>query len=179
MVILELFNLGASRQMTLPDQIYCVIRKRWIRSTPEEKIRQFILLHMIKNLDYPEPFLIVEKSLDQLSFLTKKSVGTAPLRRFDLLVLAKDLIKNEPFSPLLLMEFKAVPLGDQALRQVLGYNYSIQAPFVAVANQEEIRLAWHDHEKKGQLHMIPALPPYSYLINQAKQILRANTNANK
>lgn len=157
--------------MSKPDQLFCTIRKRWITATPEEKIRQFYIQHMVENLCYPLNSIILEKNLNQLPHLDPSAHALLPTRRIDLLLLAKDLHPRFPFYPLLLIECKATPLNDKAMRQLMGYNHYLQACFVALANQQELRLGWMDPVSQI-FQMSSGLPPYELLLKQAAQIIR-------
>lgn len=153
----------------MPDQLFCYIRKRWITATPEEKIRQFLIQQMTENLGYPKNLIILEKNLNQLPHLDQSILSSLPTRRIDLLVLAKNLHPNYPFYPLLLIECKAIPLNQKAMRQVIGYNHFLRACFVALANQEEVQLGWID-PKEGKLRVVKGLPPFETLFQEARRL---------
>jgi len=153
----------------MPDLLFCFLRKRWIKSSPEEKIRQALINYLVKGLDYPSNQIIIEKNIDCLPHLTFHSSSRPPLRRLDLLIMAKNLHPCHPFYPLLLIECKATTLNNKALRQVLGYNHFLKACFVAVANHQEIQMGWIDEQQNFCIHQ--GLPPYLILLEQAKQMM--------
>ena len=101
------------------EMIFCIIRKRWYAITPEEWVRQNFLTYLIHVLKYPAALIAVEKKI-QISDVKK---------RFDIVVYKSDM-------PFLIVECKEmnVPLSESTLRQVLNYNSTIQAPFIAVTN---------------------------------------------
>lgn len=101
------------------DFIFCLIRKRWFKITPEEWVRQNFLLYLTEILKYPAAIIAVEKQL--LMAEVKK--------RFDI-VLYKDA------APFMIVECKEmqVTLTENTLRQVLNYNATIQAPYMVVTN---------------------------------------------
>lgn len=82
------------------------------------------------------------------------------MRRLDLVCLANDIHRDYPLYPLLLVECKSVKLTPKVLSQVCGYNHYVKAYFVAVANQEEVRLGWMN---KGEYRFVSGLPSYSAL----------------
>ena len=99
--------------------IFCIIRKRWFKITPEEWVRQNFILYLIEVLQYPASLIAVEKKLQ---------IGEVQ-KRFDIIVY-KDAI------PFIIIECKEmnVPLSESTLRQVLNYNATIQAPLMVVTN---------------------------------------------
>lgn len=111
---------------------------------PEEKVRQSIIAEL-KGKGFPGHLMSVEKKVPGLN------------RRLDLL--CHGLFKGNVY-PLLLVECKAVPLTKAAERQVLGYNYYVRAPFVALVNHEEMMWA-----EKGT-PFLPGIPEYKELWNR-------------
>lgn len=129
--------------------VNCYVRGKPVASTPEELIRQQILKHLVTPLGYPKSCLAVEVSLSDLPHLKGKKV---PRRRADILCYQPVLL-----TPLLLIEVKATPLGRAALQQLIGYNYYVQAPYLAMANGEQVLFAFLQEEKWVSL---PYIPPF-------------------
>lgn len=102
------------------ERIFCPIRKKWLKITPEEWVRQNFILYLNKVLGYPLALVAVEKSIE---------VGELS-RRFDIVVY------NKNHQPHLLIECKEmnVPLNEQVIRQALAYNLSIRAMIIIVTN---------------------------------------------
>lgn len=126
------------------EQIFDRIRKKWVDNTPEETIRQQLIIHMIEKLHYPQQLIAVERELAGLAahFRTPHQViREIPKRRVDIVVFSqKQLI------PLLIIECKSVPLIPKCARQVIGYNAFIGAPFVALANGKQVMTGSYDQE---------------------------------
>ncbi|MFC4263778.1 type I restriction enzyme HsdR N-terminal domain-containing protein [Ferruginibacter yonginensis] len=101
------------------ELIFCAIRKRWYVITPEEWVRQNFILYLIHVLQYPASLIAVEKQI---------TIG-AIKRRFDIVVYKNDV-------PYLVIECKEmnVPLTEQTLTQVLHYNATVNAPYLAITN---------------------------------------------
>ncbi len=99
--------------------IFCIIRKRWFKITPEEWVRQNFLLYLINVLKYPASLIAVEKQL----------ITAEVKKRFDIVV-----YKNS--VPFIIVECKEmnVPLSENTIKQVLNYNGNIQAQIMAVTN---------------------------------------------
>jgi hypothetical protein len=102
------------------EQVFCIIRKRWILLTPEEWVRQNFLLYLIEVLHYPASLIAVEKQL-MLEDVKK---------RFDILVY------NKETKPFMIVECKEmnVALSESTLQQVLRYNINIKATYLVVTN---------------------------------------------
>jgi hypothetical protein len=133
------------------------IRAIWVAATPEEKVRQKLLSRMISEWGFPKSLIGVEKDLASLE-PSQNSGKIPPNRRIDLVCYAPIQGKT---LPLLLVECKAIEINEAAERQLLGYNASVGAFFVALANETEIRTIWIE---KGSVCSVPFLPPYSQLI---------------
>jgi hypothetical protein len=122
------------------------IRRRFVAATPEEGVRQFWMEKLVAELGYPKGLISVEKE-----------ASSTTLRRFDLLCYVR---AEAGLSPLLLIECKAGALDPKAERQVLGYNESIGAPFMALVNRQEARTFWRERD---QLSSVPFIPSYADL----------------
>ncbi|MBY0528561.1 MAG: type I restriction enzyme HsdR N-terminal domain-containing protein [Rhabdochlamydiaceae bacterium] len=141
--------------------VFDEIRRQWVKATPEEIVRQTWIQRMIQQLGYPKQLLAVEKEIRELPHLEGLGV---PERRVDLLCFMKGE-RIETLSPLLLFEFKEEVLDLAAIDQVIGYNYFVKAPFVAVANLKEVLLGSMDR-KTQQYVFHKALPPFADLLKK-------------
>lgn len=149
-------------QVDKPDQLFCCIRHNWVAALPEEIVRQQLIQRMTQELGYPLSGFALEKSLQQMPHLALSS-SKMPARRADLVFFAKGIHPQYDLYPLLLIECKAIPLAQKVLRQVIGYNFYVQAPFLAVANQTEVRLGWYEKQSEEYL-FVPDLLPYGQLM---------------
>lgn len=140
----------------------CFVRRKVVKETPEERVRQRVVELMIHKLDYPLPYIAVEKELGQLPHITLPR-SKLPKRRFDIIAFAKDIHPKHSLCPLLLIECKAVALTPRVANQVVGYNDYVQAPFVAVANEERILTGSYDKEA-GIFRFAEGLPSYPQLL---------------
>lgn len=134
-------------------QLKCRNRKIWVAATPEEMVRQTWLTHL-EAQGFPLALISVEK-------LVQGQHQSFPLRRSDILCFRKG---SEGLHPLLLIECKATHLTKKALHQAIGYNYTLKAPFLALANQNEIQFGWFSQEG---WRFINYLPTYSELLSQS------------
>lgn len=124
--------------------LYDPIRCKSVADTPEEKVRQALLRHMLDSLSFPKGLIAVEKKI------------SASLRRVDIVVYRANM------TPLLLIECKAKPLEEEsAFRQAAGYRATLPAPFWCVAHAGGIRTFWM---KENVLQSVPFLPSYPQLL---------------
>lgn len=137
--------------------LYDPFRKMWVAATPEEIIRQKLLQFMVTHLGFPKQFLAIEKQLSELPHL--KGMSGLPKRRADILCFAKKLHPSFPLYPLLLVECKQKESGDKTVLQVLGYNHYVQAKYVAIAEEEEVKLIYPQK--------LSFLPKYTELLEHA------------
>jgi len=102
------------------EQIFCEWRKRWVRLTPEEWVRQQLLHRMVEQLDYPASLIAVEQAI---------SLGEAK-KRCDAVVYDRET------HPLVLIECKAetVPLTQKTLDQAITYNRKLNVPYLLLHN---------------------------------------------
>ena len=119
------------------EQIFCEWRRRWVRLTPEEWIRQQLLHRMVSEGGYPASLIAVEVPLEKLSIVNSQfSIN----QRCDAVVYA-----NLPslqggdggrLSPLMLIECKAetVPLTQKTLDQAMTYNRKLNVPYLLLSN---------------------------------------------
>lgn len=149
----------------MPESLFCSIRQQRVASLPEEKVRQTLLQTMTEELGYPKGNLAVEKSLDQLPHLHMHA--SLPKRRADVIVFGKDIVAEYPLYPLLLIECKAVPLTQNVLRQVIGYNHFVGAFFIAVVNQTSTYLGCYDPSVQDY-RFVPKMMHYQDLVRWAK-----------
>jgi hypothetical protein len=126
--------------------VKCLIRKKAILLTPEEWVRQHIIAHLIKDLNYPETLIGVEKSI-QYNGLTK---------RWDIVVF------NSDFKPHLLVECKApsIKLNEDTLKQVLSYQHQLNCELIVISNGLET-FVWKFDEKKLKFEELIGIPKKS------------------
>lgn len=125
------------------EMIFDQQRKRWVRLTEEEWVRQNFVQYLIATKHYPATLIAIEKEL-WLGELRK---------RFDILVYDKD------HKPWMMVECKGknIPLNDQVLEQLLRYHSSIPVPFLVITNGN-VSFGWEKTE--SQLEPISEFPVF-------------------
>lgn len=131
-------------------KLYDPIRRMKVHDTPEEIVRQK-LIQTLLDQGYPKHLIAVEKE-----------VGAG--RRADIICYGN---WGGDLRVLLMIECKAVPLTQDVIDQVTGYNYYIGAPFVAIANGEEAQTGWSE----GKSYVFQeGIPTYEQLCRILKKI---------
>ena len=101
-------------------QIFDLVRKKYVRLTPEEWVRQHFINYLVNDLSYPKSLVRIESGLtyNQLE------------KRSDIIVFDKNI------KPFLLVECKAtnVKLSNQTFDQLSLYNQSINARYLVITN---------------------------------------------
>lgn len=150
------------------DCLYDPIRKRWVAKTPEESIRQSLIVRLVAELGYSPSLLAVEKELYQLPHLHLMAKKEMPKRRVDLIAFAQNIHPGHALFPLLMIECKAVDLTPAFAQQVIGYNAFVQAPFLALANGKEVLTGFFD-ECEGVFRFEPGLFSYQMLVEKVQK----------
>lgn len=121
-----------------------------------------MLLHrMVHELDFPASHIVLEKELRQLPHLSQAGPGV-PNRRIDILCYAPNIHPEHTLYPLLAVECKAIKLAPQAFNQIVGYNFHLKAPFVALANPDEVQFGWLQPD--GSYRFMKGIAKYGQLI---------------
>ncbi len=122
------------------DYVLCPFRRKWVRLTPEEEVRQRFLLVLVTQYGYPASRVAVEAML---------SSG----QRADAVVYSKQL------QPVMLIEFKApsVPLTGRTLDQAAVYNRMLHVPLLILHNGVQTVVA---QVKDKEIEFLTDLPVY-------------------
>ncbi|MGF1533784.1 MAG: type I restriction enzyme HsdR N-terminal domain-containing protein [Bernardetiaceae bacterium] len=122
--------------------IFDTVRRRYVRLTPEEWVRQHVI-HWLLQQQYPPGLMQVERMHQQHGLH----------RRSDLLVFDRQA------RPFLLVECKAphLNLSESDTRQLLTYNTHFGAPYLMLTNGMNHHL-WHKTE--DNYHTIKTLPDF-------------------
>lgn len=123
------------------EYIFDPVRKKYVVLTPEEWVRQQVLKHLIEDLGYAPSLLSVERRI---------KAGTV-WKRYD-------IVAFHEARPWLLIECKEekVSLGEDVLRQVLAYNSTIRAEYLAVTNGHQ--LFCYSRASETWTRSLPPLP---------------------
>ena len=105
------------------NHIFDSFRKKFVRLTPEEWVRQNFVQFMVAAKNYPGSLIAVEAGV---------KVNDNP-QRADLVVF------NRSGNPLIVAEFKApeVKISQQTFDQIVRYNMQLKVPYLIVSNGME------------------------------------------
>jgi hypothetical protein len=123
LITAEKLNLPESslayRQDEKGIKVFDRFRKRYVRLTPEEWVRQQLLNYLADHLGYPASLMKVESSLTY-NGLEKRA----------------DAIVYKGAIPKMVIECKAatVPLSQDTFDQIARYNFSMRVDFLLVSN---------------------------------------------
>lgn len=125
-------------------EIFDPLRKRWVKLSSEEWVRQNMIQYLIQELHYPSALISIEKQI-RLGSLKK---------RFDILVYDKN------HAPFMLVECKAteVALTEEVLQQALRYHLSVPCPYIAISNGHYCHLF---STLGGQLQVLHQFPQFT------------------
>jgi hypothetical protein len=100
--------------------VWCEIRKKKLKLTPEEWVRQHVIHYLTTFKNVPKGVIASEQSI-QVNGLT---------RRCDLVVY------NSHGKPILLIECKAadVVLNEKVLHQIAQYNFNLNVDYLLLTN---------------------------------------------
>lgn len=125
--------------------IFDKIRKKYVTMLPEEKVRQKMILFLIKEKGFPESLLSVERKI-----LANDNIRSL---RTDIVVYEKDFTQ-----PLILVECKSekIKITPHVIEQVMEYNSLINAQYVVFTNGKKIFCL----EKKENKYIQCQIPSY-------------------
>jgi len=123
------------------EYVFCAWRKKYVRYTPEEYVRQQFLHLLVEQYHYPESLIAVEVQL-------------ATGRRADAVVYTQSL------QPLVLIEFKAehVALTPRVLDQIAVYNRQFEVPYLILSNGPQTVVA---RVENNTITFLDTIPLYS------------------
>ena len=101
--------------------VYDELRRKFVRLTPEEWVRQHFVHYLIDVLGYPQPLMQNEVAL-RLGETSKR---------------CDTLLYDKALRPQMILEYKAphVALTETVLQQIVRYNYVLPAvPYLVLSN---------------------------------------------
>jgi len=151
---------GAMRSLNFPEYgfdirtddgkavIFDPLRRKYVRLTPEEWVRQHLLRHLVQDLGFPQGRTAVE---------TGFTYQGLPYR-------ADVIVYNRQGTPLLMAECKApdVRINQSAFDQIAWYNREVQAEYLLVTNGLDHYCFVIDRERKTY-RFLEKLPRYEEL----------------
>ncbi len=126
-----------------PQEIFCLIRKKWLVLTPEEWVRQHFINLLVAHLNYPKGLIKLEQSMKYFK----------NAKRSDITVLDRN------GNVFLLVECKApdIALDKKVMSQLSEYNKVLDAKYLAISNGMK-HFIWEKRE--DEFHQINEFPTY-------------------
>ena len=127
--------------------VLCAWRRRYVRLTPEELVRQTTLQLLVDEFGYPHSLIAVEVPIEVAGVQ----------KRCDAIVY------NRQIQALMLLEFKApsVHLTQEVFDQAAIYNRKLQVPLLMLCNGRESIVA---QVLPTQYQFLEQIPAYNTLI---------------
>lgn len=127
------------------DKIFDPVRRRWVRLTPEEWVRQQTIVMLHERYGYPLELMQVEAAIT-LNGLTK---------RCDIVVYGRDV------KPWMIVECKkeGVALSQKVVDQACRYNLVLKVPYLLLTNGKQI-ICLSVNAEEGKLRVV-AIPEHA------------------
>lgn len=129
--------------------IYDVSRKKYVKLTPEEWVRQHLVEYLKQNLQYPEGLLATEMGFKHLKMDYRADV----------------VVYDTKGQPLLLAEVKApeVNVSAKTFEQIFRYNHYLKAPYLVISNGIKHYCCFVDFEK-NESTFLTEIPNYKSIL---------------
>ena len=133
------------------DYIFDLCRKKYVRLTPEEWVRQHMIHYLVRDLNYPISLIKLELPIEYGRLC----------KRIDMLVSGRG-----DASPLMLIECKASnqKIYQTHFAQVAAYNLILRAPFITVSNGVQ-HFCFKIDIKNGTYSLLKKIPFFEDLVD--------------
>jgi len=133
------------------DYIFDSLRKKYIRLTPEEWVRQNFVQFLVNEKKYSQALIAVEAGV---------KVNNNP-QRADLVVF------DRSGNPILAAEFKApeIKISQDTFDQIVRYNMQLKVKFLVVSNGMQHYCCQINYADNSYA-FLPEIPDFSILIDQ-------------
>lgn len=130
-------------------EVFDLLRKKWLILTPEEEVRQKMILYLLNDKGYPAGRLASEYSL-KVNELKRRA----------------DIVAFNQFGhPILIVECKApkVKISQEVFDQIARYNLSLRVDFLIVTNGTQNYCCMMDFSKE-KYQFLTEIPEYSSIV---------------
>lgn len=136
------------------------IRKKLTYKTPEETVRQKMILFLLENMNIPSEMILVEEKLSHFGVEGDKGDGRADI------VICQYKENENTIFPIAIIECKApeVILDEQAVNQGYSYADSLNCDYVMITNGEYAYMYKYIHDNKEYVE-IKEIPKYNDMLN--------------
>jgi hypothetical protein len=133
------------RQENCKTLVLDILRRRYVRLTPEEMVRQCFINYLIEYKGYPAALMGNEVQL---------SVGEKKLR-------CDSVLYDRNMQPRMIIEYKApdIEITEKVLHQILSYNTQLNVKYLIMSNgTQHVCLRYNDDS--GRWEFMPEIPNY-------------------
>lgn len=136
------------RKFNGKQQVFDVLRKKFVALTPEEWVRQHFISFLIQHKGYPPGRMVNEAEI----FVNGQK------RRCD------TVVYDEFLQPLVVLEFKApeVVISQSVFNQISAYNFQLKVPVLIISNGKHHYCCRMDGEKMSYMFE-SNIPDYSVI----------------
>lgn len=155
MLLLNLNKYSAETVINKGEKFYlCHSRKKLIKATPEEEVRQKLIKFLKNELNVPEKMLEVEFPVSRIE---KESRLRADIVVFELIEGKK--------APLFVIECKesTIPLCNGVYEQLRDYDDILEPTYIAMTNGEEFYIEKYN-EIENKFYPLKSIPKYSDML---------------
>lgn len=128
--------------------VWDLIRQKYIKLTPEEYVRQSMILYLIEHRDYPKGLFSVEKKVD-INGISRRTDA---------------VVHDKQGQPKMILEFKApkVHIEHESFLQIAAYNMKLQVDYLLLSNGKTHYCFYLNKETK-KMDSLSEIPSYSEL----------------
>lgn len=136
------------REQNGRQQIFDVLRRRYVALTPEEWVRQHFVHYLIENKGYPKGLLANEVEL---------RVGEKHLR-------CDTVLYDKALHPKIIVEYKApdIAITQKVFNQITVYNMLLHVDYLIVSNGMQHYCCQMDYEQ-NRYKFLSDIPNYDQL----------------
>lgn len=122
-----------------------ILRRRYVRLTPEEMVRQCFINYLIEYKGYPPALMGNEVQL---------TVGEKKLR-------CDSVLYDNSMQPRMILEYKApdIEITEKVLHQILSYNTQLNVKYLIMSNGTQ-HVCLRFNVDSGRWEFMPEIPNY-------------------
>lgn len=140
-----LINLRANNGK---QQIFDLLRNKYVALTPEEWVRQHFVRYLIYDRQFPQGLMANEMQI--VLHRTRKRCDT--------------VLFDKQRQPLVIIEYKApsIPITQEVVNQILRYNIVLRVRYIFISNGLS-HYGWKLNYEHQTYEILPEIPVYSSL----------------
>ena len=136
-------NVPIVRERDGRCEVFDPVRRRWVALTPEESVRQQVILFLHNRLGYPLELMQVEGQI----------CVNGQVRRCDIVIYDKSV------KPVMIVECKKpdVAISQKVADQACRYNLTLNVPYLFLTNgrQHWVGRVWAAEQRMDPLASVP------------------------